>query len=168
MPATPVLPPPADPGDVPTATTLRYQAEGSDALRDALAGNGPIARRTVTDPKEPAVTATAPTATSQPELYEVHGDSAGLSTMIRVHATDAEAAEQAFRDRVAHTGLRFFTVTAQTAAQASEQRRRIILDAPLPVPAILSDAYLAWVLGERPRRPTTTIIPAVVDATQAA
>lgn len=45
----PVLPPPADPGDIPTATTLRYQAEGLDAVRDALAGNGPIARRTVTD-----------------------------------------------------------------------------------------------------------------------
>jgi len=45
----PVLPPPADPGDIPSDVTRRYQAEGSDALRDALAGNGPIARRTVTD-----------------------------------------------------------------------------------------------------------------------
>jgi hypothetical protein len=48
-----VFPPAADPGDVTSETTRRYRAEGLDAVRRALAGNGPITPA----PKEPPMSA---------------------------------------------------------------------------------------------------------------
>jgi len=43
------------------------------------------------------------------------------------------------------------------AAQADEQRRRAALRVPLPVPVILSERYLNWVIGVRGTRPTTAL-----------